>query len=166
MKNYYKILREAEAECAACGIWLGEVVDIGICYKTLKRWGRCRYIADEDRYYIEISYRLVDDAASDKALKETILHELCHTVDGCMNHQKKWKETVAKLNERYGYNIKTADTAADKGLESIEPEKVVKYEFKCGGCGQIVQRSRASKFTKYYRVYTCRICGGKFIQVV
>lgn len=83
-----------------------------------------------------------------------------------MNHQKKWKENVAKLNERYGYNIKTADTAADKGLESIEPEKVVKYEFKCVGCGQIVQRSRASKFTKYYRAYTCRTCGGKFIQVV
>ena len=125
MKNYYKILREAKAECAACGIWLGEVADIGICHKNLKRWGRCRYIADEDCYYIEISYRLVDDAASDKALKETILHELCHTVDGCMNHQKKWKETVAKLNERYGYNIKTADTAADKGLESIEPEKLL-----------------------------------------
>ena len=40
MKNYYKILREAKAECAACGIWLGEVADIGICHKNLKRWGR------------------------------------------------------------------------------------------------------------------------------
>ena len=92
MKNYYKILREAEAECAACGIWLGEVADIGICYKNLKRWGRCRYIADEDCYYIEISYRLVDDAASDKALKETILHELCEmkpSITSCRNTLKK-----------------------------------------------------------------------------
>lgn len=165
MKNYYKALREAEAECASCGIEIGEVADISVCRKDVRRWGRCKYVADEGCFYIEVSYRLVDDAAPYKSLKETILHELCHTVDGCMNHQKKWKENVEKLNERYGYNIKATNSAEEKGIEVPERVRKVNYEFKCSKCGQLIKRERACKFTMYYRHYTCGICGGRFEPV-
>lgn len=43
----------------------------------------------------------IHDLAPWRAL---ILHELCHTIRGCFNHGKKWKEAIYKLN-KLGYNI-------------------------------------------------------------
>lgn len=39
------------------------------------------------------------------ALYNYILHELCHTIDGCFDHGKKWKENVISLNHNHGTKI-------------------------------------------------------------
>lgn len=168
MHNIYTLLRECKKECEDCEIYLGEIADISVNHRAHKRWGHCRYEPSEDAYYIDISYKLVDESTPVKTLKETILHELCHTVEGGMCHTGEWKKAVAKLNNRYGYNIKRTNSYEDKGVdrEKFPPKKkTINYAFECCGCGYQVTRTRKSNFVEHPERYRCGICGGKFKQV-
>lgn len=52
--------------------------------------------------YFQISYTTAgfdEYGISEKAIYNLFMHELCHTIDGCFNHLKKWKSWIFKLNE-------------------------------------------------------------------
>jgi predicted SprT family Zn-dependent metalloprotease len=168
MHNIYKLLSECKEECEACGIFLGEIANISVNTRAERRWGHCRYASDEDAFYIDISYKLVDDSTPVKTLKETILHELCHTIDEGMCHTGEWKKAVTLLNNKYGYNIKRTNSYADKGVdkEKFPPRRnTVNYVFECIGCGCQISRTRKSKFVEHSEKYHCGICGAKFKRV-
>ncbi len=41
-----------------------------------------------------------------KDLQETIIHELIHTIDGCLNHNKKWRSYASLCSYKFGVEIK------------------------------------------------------------
>jgi predicted SprT family Zn-dependent metalloprotease len=109
---------------------------------------------------------LADDVTNDGAIN-TIIHELLHTVQGCMNHGENWKREANKVNRVYGYNIKRCSSAEEKGVEPIENiPQAIKYQFKCKDCGKVYSRTRASRFTKNWQRYRCGCCGGQFTKVM
>jgi predicted SprT family Zn-dependent metalloprotease len=112
---------------------------------------------------IEVSSVLVSESVELIHLEDTIIHEILHTCKGCMNHGKEWKALAEKVNRAYGYDIKRTASMQEIGIdvETIES----KYRFVCEGCGQVIDRMRESKFTKYPHLYKCGKCGGKFKRV-
>lgn len=160
MKNFSKLRLECLKEIADVGIKIGTIRSWKINSRSRTRWGQCKQEID-GTYSIQIAETLLtDDRISEKACKETIIHELLHTCKGCMKHQGQWKVYAEKMNQTYGYNIKRTTSGIEKGVENYSPQRMaVKYIFTCGGCGAVIYRKRDSKFTQYYRNYKCTRCG-------
>ena len=71
-------------------------------------YGRCsprgslkRYT--EYEYYIEVSGYSIDN--TEKSLRNTLIHELLHTVPDGMRHTGEWKRWATFVREKTGYNI-------------------------------------------------------------
>lgn len=87
----------------------------------------------------------------------TLVHEILHSVEGCMNHGPKWKRVVGIVNKKYGYNIKRCSTSEEKGMQDIES----KYVIQCEKCNSKYHRDRVSNLVKYPERYSCGSCKGK-----
>lgn len=140
----------------------GNVIDVTVNTRARKRWGQC--CAVPGGYTININSVLLDERNGENGLIETIIHELLHTCRDCMNHGQQWKNYAEKVNAAYGYNIKRASDASEKGVVYQE-EKPVKYKFICLDCGQVITRQRKSQFTEHYSRYRCGRCGGQIKMV-
>lgn len=162
-RDLYIIAKECMDELEAIGIQYGKIMNFEINYRAKKRWGQCRY--KNGWYTINISACLLENSVPIESLKDTIIHEILHTCEGCMNHGNNWKIQAEKVNRAYGYNIKRCTSAEEKGIDVEQTEKYIKHKFICEDCGQVITRQRDSKFTKYYKHYTCGRCGGKFNKV-
>lgn len=145
------------------GLKPGKVTVWHVNDRARTRWGQCRKNPD-GTFEIEIAKQLlVDDRISEKACKETILHELLHTCPGCMKHTGMWKTYARYINSLYGYKIKRVTLGKEKGVENYEAkQQPVKYVYICEVCGAVVKRKRESNFTRNYKQYRCGRCGGRF----
>lgn len=159
-KNFGLLQQECLDEVRNVGIKTGTVRAWEINTRARKRWGHCKKEID-GTFTIQIAKQLLeDDRITEKSCKETMIHELLHTCSGCMNHQAKWKSYAQLMNDTYGYNIKRATSASEKGVEEEKTKPMkVKYMFVCSGCGAQIYRKRKSRFTRYYRQYICTRCG-------
>lgn len=160
MKDLQKIAKECIEELNAIGIKQGKILRFEINTRAKKRWGQCRMTPNG--FTINISYRLLGDSVDIMALKNTIMHEILHTCNGCLNHGAEWKRYADKVNRAYGYNIKRCTSAEEKGLERVQTTKIIKHKFVCECCGQVITRQKESNFTKHYNLYKCGRCGGDF----
>lgn len=165
MKDLQKIFKECLRECDALGIEYGAIVEVTVNTRAKQRWGQTRRRIDG--FHINISAVLLRDDVSDEAVKDTVMHEILHTVDGCLNHKYKWKAMADKVNKAYGYNIKRCTGAWEKGIDSslMEVEHHKTYIIKCEKCGVETVRHRKSNLIKYPHHYIHRDCGGHFINV-
>ena len=116
-------------------------------------------------YVIQVSNRLLDESVPVQSLKQTIMHELLHTCTGCMNHGKTWKDYADRVNKAYGYDVSRTTSAKSLGVDTENIRKDIKHQFVCKNCGQVINRTRESNFTKNYQHYKCGICNGKFKKV-
>lgn len=160
MKDFVRLRQECLKEVIAAGITPGNIIKWEINRRAKKRWGQCSRDA-KGFYTIQIAAQLLeDDRVSEKACKETIIHEILHSCPECNGHTGKWKEYADKMNKIYGYNIKRTTSGEEKGVEPYKSKRrTVKYVFMCRYCKQIITKTRACKFTHYYRNYGCGICG-------
>jgi len=164
MKNLQKLYQECLAELDAIGIEHGNIIDISVNSRAKKRWGLCTRIGDT--YSIQISSRLLDDSIDDSATKNTIMHEILHTVKGNVKHGDKWTRMANLVNDCYAiYNIKRTTSSEDKGIEEIVLSEQSNYIFKCSNCGQIIRRTKKSKFVENYKEYHCGKCGNNFERI-
>ncbi|MBE5905876.1 MAG: SprT family zinc-dependent metalloprotease [Lachnospiraceae bacterium] len=165
MKNLEILVKNCYDELGKAGIRTGDITNWRINDRARTRWGQCRRNPD-GTFEIEIAkVLLVDERISEKACKETILHEMLHTCPGCMKHTGKWKQYADYLNASYGYHIKRVTLGKEKGIENyVAKRQPVKYLFTCEVCGAIIRRKRESKFTRNYRQYRCGRCGGRFCR--
>ena len=148
------------------GIEYGNIVEFKVNRRDKSRWGQCRlhktwYGAE---YTIEISDRLLRDDSPQKGLEETLIHEVAHTCDGCMNHGSNWLAIVNRFNREFGYNIKRADDAREKGFSDEQIKQMVasvryKHILTCEKCGANWKYERTTKAVKMYKNYHCG-CGG------
>lgn len=165
MKDLQKIFNECLKECRTLGIQYGNIVEVTVNTRAKKRWGQtCRRL---DGFHINISSVLLRDDVSDEAAKDTIMHEILHTVDGCFDHKAKWQAMADKVNKAYGYKVKRCTSVWEKGIDSslMETTHHKEYVFKCEKCGAKVIRHRKSNFTEHPNWYFHEGCSGHFIKV-
>ena len=158
MKDLKKLANQCMAELDAIGVQYGNVISWEVNTRAKNRWGQCRYVGNKC-YSINITNRLLADNLPDEAAKQTIVHELLHTVNGCMNHGPNWKREADKVNRAYPhYNIKRTTSYDEKGVEPPKPREP-KYIVRCPSCGHEWKHFRMCGAVEYTNLYTCSKCG-------
>ena len=158
MKDLRKLAAECEADLLSIGIQPGKVNRWIVNTRAKCRWGLCKQVAPGE-YEISIAERILQDNVSDQAAKNTILHELLHTVKGCHGHKGKWKELAAKVNRLLPqYTIKRTTSYEEKGLEYKPKPRTNRYAVKCTHCGKEYYREKESKLIQYPDKYRCGVC--------
>ena len=161
MKNLQAIACACMEELDAIGIPYVKPREITVNTRAKSRWGQCRRVSKTE-FTINISERILRDEVSDAATKNTVIHELLHTVDGCQNHGPKWKSLAAKVNRAYPkYNIQTSTSAQEKGIEPVIEYVNYKYKVGCETCGTFKLYTRKGKVVSNVAHYQCGRCGGK-----
>lgn len=164
MKDLYEVMNECKRDIESLGIELGEVCKLSVNKRAQTRWGLCR--GCKGVYEISISSRLLDDEVDDMALKNTMAHELLHTIKGGNGHKGEWKRCAELMNRTYGYNIKRCTSADEKGVLSSNREKKIKYILECSNCGQKYDYIRKTKVINAFLYngkeakvrYRCGVC--------
>ena len=156
---------ECVKECEQCGIKLGNISKIDINTRLKRTFGKCIYRIN-DTYVIQLNKIYLSALVDRVYLKDTILHELCHTVEGGMCHTGKWKQATKKLNETFGYNIcRCASKEESSLLPPIKKRRTLrnsKYVFECKCCKHRKYFKKKCKFVRYYWLYKCQKCGARY----
>lgn len=126
--------------------------------------GYCRTYRDSPTFDLGISvYRVIDGW---EAVKETILHELCHAMASYdSGHDEEWQELAKEVGNLYGIKINHKSPHSIKAYESA-----YKYVIKCDSCGAMWRSMRRTKFVKavadnHASAWKCA-CGGKHFSMV
>lgn len=100
---------------------------------------------------------VLDDEVDDQIPKDTIVHELLHTIPGCLTHKDKWRLHAEYVNKKLPqYSIKRAFKGNEGGLKIKRKKPVYKYVLRCTKCGQEIKRQKESKVIMYYKNYMQR----------
>lgn len=176
MRTYEQLMElyhEAWDDVYDTGIEPGAVRELKTSSRMTKSLGACHRGKDftvhgETAYTIKVSERLLNESVPDDFVKNVLIHELIHTVDGCFNHGPKFKAHAAEINRAYPqYHIsrcESSESVAAYGIEYV-PVGTVKYIFKCKNCGQIIRRRKRTKFVENYQNYRCGKCGGRLEKI-
>lgn len=164
MYDLQKIARECLAEVTAAGITPGKILGFSAnnrltachgktkCQRTKGTW--------DYTFTIEIAGFLLNDACPLESLKNTVIHEILHTCEGCQNHGATWQRHARTINRKYGYSISTyADekeiaATAQARLKANPP----KYTTVCNKCGFTEYSYRMSGFVRDPGRYLCPVC--------
>lgn len=130
-----------------------------------KALGRCRRIRD---YSKESGYRFIImlnpnclnfDEDGEKSIKNTLAHELCHTLPGCFNHGTNFIVWASIIRREMGYII---DKKADEDASEYFRRYIPKYPYmlRCRECDEEFYHAKPSDPVKNPGRYHCN-CGGK-----
>ena len=150
---------DCKTELDNLDIEYGFIQSVTVNTRAKKRWGMCTE-EGEGIYKIEISSKLLKDDVEDIHAKNTIIHEILHTCDGCLNHGKEWQRLANKVNNAYGYNIKRTTSYAEKGIE----RPTANYIVKCPCCNAKWEYMRMTKTVQFPNKYQCSKCNRQNAQ--
>lgn len=139
-------------------------ISLSINQRAKRRLGCCKLNRSDIRQKYAIEISLVCSNLNDFELKNIVMHELIHTLPGCMNHGAKWKDISRRVNAAYGYNITTTADYSKIGLDGAVSEPIYNYKVTCESCGQSLYRIKRSKIVRNPGMYRCSKCGG-FLRV-
>ncbi len=143
-----------------CGIAYDDGVAIFANDRFTSLYGQARRRRGALHFEISINSALLEDTVADKALENTILHELLHTVEGCQNHGAKWKRLANLVNSRYGYDIQRCGGDKDENSGAVDALiESNRYVIRCKKCGDIVAlRNRKCKLVNHPDWYLSNCC--------
>ena len=167
MKDLERLAAQCETELRDIGICCGTVRRWSVNTRAKSRWGQCRQVA-EGVFDINISERLLGDEVDEIAAKTTIVHELLHTVEGCLGHRGKWKLLAELVGKAYPqYQIKRTTSWEEKGIPQAGGKTArdiqARYRITCTGCGARAYRQRAGRLVKRPEDFRCGKCGGRLV---
>lgn len=98
--DYSHYLQKCVEDCNKWGIPISKKIKKKVDFIRRKDcYALCELL---DSGYFKISYTTAgfnEYGVSNEAIYNLFMHELCHTIEGCFNHLKKWKDWVRFLNE-------------------------------------------------------------------
>lgn len=164
MKDLMKLVVECQRDLTSLNIRTGKVRNWTVNTRAKARWGYCAKVA-KGLFDIQIAAALLQDEVDDQAVKDTIVHELLHTIPGCFKHTGKWKQYANTINHLLPqYEIKRGSSYEEKGLEDTRPEPKYRYVLKCLQCGAEIKRQKKSAAVEHPEHYRCQ-CGGRLTRI-
>ena len=152
-------------ELKSIGIKCGKIRNLEINNRAKCRLGQCTRVSI-GVFDISIAGFLLEEKNDINILKNTVIHELLHTVKGCFNHTGKWKLLAGMVNENYPqYKIKRTFNRTEIADMTDIKEPVYRYVLKCKNCGLEIKRQRKSKAVINYKNYRCGECGGNLERI-
>lgn len=129
--------------------WLGK--------NNRKTLGMCHW--DGYEYDIKLNPNMLNfEQDGIRTIKNTLAHELCHTLPGCMNHGKEFHAKAKLINQLMGYIIDTkADIDSSEYFRKYLPD--ANYKTVCDNCGYTTPRPHLCNEVKNPGTYICRKCG-------
>jgi len=113
--------------------------------------------------YIGINKKLIGDSFS---IKQTIVHELIHTVSGCNNHGSNFQKYARLINKHYPeYKVSTYYVPESAELEKMPATKKPKYVVTCETCGTKSYFYRKCKTLDIISRCTCKKCKNSNFKV-
>lgn len=161
MKDLQKLVDLCRTDLDALGIKYSKNIIWSVNTRAKTRWGLCKKTGI-NKFEISIAACLLNDDSETQMAKNTIMHELLHTVGGCMGHKGKWKILADYVNLKLPqYTIKRVTSFEEKGIEFPEKKIEYKYILRCKGCGLEIGRQKLSAGIKNYQNYRCSKCRGE-----
>lgn len=165
MKDLQKLFSECLSDLSAIGIMPGNITEVKANTRAKKRWGQARRDPVAGSYSISIAQRLLEDSLPDWPVKNTLMHEILHCVDGCWSHKGKWKMLAEKCNRELGTRIVRCSDYSDVVPRTNDVVPSRQYAVQCTGCGKTVYRVTRSKVIMHPERYRCGSCGGRLKRV-
>ena len=162
-ERFTKLYKEVKEE-------LSKVLPLGQCinaepryFKSIRALGRCNRKIIGDKYPIfTIFLNEYLENCKDQTIKNTIAHELIHTIKGCFDHKTYFKYYASKIAQ-YGYTVArtTRDTDFREFCNNLRNGKQGNkkhhiYKVTCLECGRSVLRERRINVNNYI----CPACHG------
>lgn len=106
-----------------------------------------------------------DEALAEQRLTGCMIHELLHTIPGCMNHGKNWKAQAQRINSKYPYyDVQRCTSMTDYGIDKQKDIRPDKYRVKCATCGKEWKYKKKPNVwhvvNKGHSSYRCPHCSG------
>lgn len=140
---------------------------------NISSWGRCQ----GERHTSEKIFRHYKISIAEKCVKfgkafvrNTIIHELIHTVPGGLgyNHRGEWKKWAERATEALNctitqyYNVESAvEEAKEMGLQ-VSNLDYSKYVLKCPKCGGLIYKHRMCDMVRFPDKYWHTDCGENY----
>lgn len=167
MKDLEIHVRKCRKMLEDIGIPCGKIQAVKINNRYTRKYGSTMYDFSAKSYVLQFNPGLLDDANPDYALDDTILHELLHTCEGCMNHGAQWKQYAAEVERVYGYKIARTSTDEEKQIvPGTMKGREYKYELRCVECGTAWKYKRMCQTVKSWKRLRCTVCGGHLERIV
>jgi hypothetical protein len=131
---------------------LGRCNYYGVSY-TYDYWGRRRTIKDISSFVITIYDHENRDI---KGIKETIIHELIHTLKGCQNHKSEFKYYCSVIKNHLGYSCLSGQ---QDDIKQAEYRLNFKHFLVCSKCNKATRVGVVKEGKEKIRV--CKKCGAK-----
>ena len=170
MRNLHVYANECVEEVKALGIKVPPV-SFTVNTRAKSRFGQCKYVGN-GVYAININCDLLNEECDVQSLRETLFHEIIHTLPKCMNHGENFKHYASIINKAYNVNITRCSSYEEKyGKEYAEKlkqkyqkdKKKIKYEVFCPHCGKVRGSGYFQRMPKWYahvEKYHCSVCKG------
>lgn len=160
------IFADVKADFKSLEIPVSEDINPYIKFSKAKRlWGSCKVsnIKGDYKYHISISEICFKEPNFMEFIKNTLAHELIHTIFGCFNHGERFKY-YSNILEIAGYKVKTV---AKSSLMKSDEEKIqeAKHILRCIECGEMYYRFRFSKEKGYINKIRCGKCRGRLEKI-
>lgn len=118
--------------------------------------GQCRYQRETHTCLISLSKNFMEN---EQAVKDTLAHELVHTMHNCRNHGRNFHVYARKIEKILGdVEIQVRASQEDMDMEALK--RRAKYLVRCQSCGHEWYRQRRSKLILHPERYHCG-CGGR-----
>lgn len=176
MKDLQKYAKECINDMKALGIEVPKIQSFTVNTRAKSRFGQCQRLSG--LFYININSDLLTDECPVEALKETLYHEIIHTLPKCFNHGAEFKRYAKMVNNAYGVNVSRCSTNEEKyGVEyakKIEARAIAnriekRYQLYCPNCCKIVADKRGQRAPKWYahsERFSCGHCKCKTLEKI
>lgn len=132
--------------------------------RAVRRLGRCTKVAPQ-QYIITINSNYLK-MAKPESVHNTIMHEVIHSLPGCMNHGAKWQNIARRVSAQYEFGsiTRTHDLGTDPEYNKYLASKY-RYTIECTQCHSkwnFMRRTKTFDACNHGRA-TCSCGGKKFI---
>lgn len=131
--------------------------------KARSKWGSVKLDYHTGDFSLTISDCFEEIPDENKArirLLSTVVHELIHTIPGCMNHGSNFKYYAALVNRKYPA-LKIQRCTSMKEVGVCANTKPARYIAKCSCCGKEWKYSRRPKIISCIDQCKCPYCSTK-----
>lgn len=131
--------------------------------KARSKWGSVKINLRTKEYELTISNvfeEISDDKKANEKLLGTVIHELIHTIPGCMNHGNNFKYYAGLVNRKYPFlHIQRCTSMQEYGIQ--RQKKVPTYVASCSICKHVWNYYRRPKLIDCISYCDCPYCKTK-----
>ena len=131
------------------GLDVGEILSVEVSPHARQWLGRCRYIEMDSGKLCHLQFAKALLSLPKTYIVNTVVHEMCHAVNGTRGHDQAWKRACQDVMDFYPelhLDIYATREEAKAFRKALPPHVV--YRATCQGCGHVYTAYKKTRFVK------------------